>query len=171
LNLDERFGYKSFMLYTHSAILSAAVRFNKHDHLLFAMNAKFARRAWKLSHSAVTRDGHFAMDTAVAVNTLVSDELEERWKRIQRERTRRIEWEVPGGQDLMLAARMKLARSPTFLKVSKNPGAALHRRMLDQWYGSSREAKIYTERSRHASGDLRGLAIPPIPADIPFRSI
>jgi hypothetical protein len=166
LNLDKRFGYKSFILYAHSAILNAAVRFNKHDHLLFAMNAKFARRAWKLSHSDVTRDGHFAMDTAVAVNTLVSDELEERWKRIQRERTRQIEWEVPGGQDLMVAARMKLAQSSTFLKMLKNLGAALQSRVRSMvWVVPG--GKDYTMRSIHASGDLSGLAIPPIPPNIP----
>jgi hypothetical protein len=166
LNLDERFGYKSFILYTHSTILSAAVRFNKHDHLLFAMNAKFARRAWKLSHSGVTRDGHFAMDTGVAVNTLVSDELEERWKRIQRERTRQIEWEVPGGQDLMVAARMRLAQSPTFLKMLKNLGAGLHSRARSMlWVVPG--GKDYTMRPIHAPGDLSGLAIPPIPPKIP----
>jgi hypothetical protein len=166
LNLDERFGYKSFVLYTHSAVLSAAIRFNKHDHL-FAMNSKFARRAWKLSHSDVTRDGHFAMDTAVTVNTLVSDELEERWKRIQRERTRRIEWEIPGRQDLMVAARMKLAQSSMSPKISKNPGGALLtpvRPML--WVVPG--GRDYTKRSRYAPGDLNGLAIPPIPTEIPF---
>jgi hypothetical protein len=169
LNLDERFGYKSFILYAHSAILSAAVRFNKHDHLLFAMNAKFARRAWKLSHSGVTRDGHFGMDTAVTVNALVSDELEERWKRIQQERTRQIEWDVPGGQDLMFSARMRLAQSSTFLKTLKNLGAALHshvRSML--WVVPG--GKDYTMRPIHDSSDLSGLAIPPIPAKIPSAS-
>jgi hypothetical protein len=164
LNLDERFGYKSFILYAHSVILSAAARFNKHDHL-FAMNAKFARRAWKLSHSGVTRDGHFTIDAAVAVNTLVSDELEERWKRIQQGRTRQIEWEVPRGQDLMVAARMKLAQSSTFLKMLKNSGVALHSRVRSMvWVVPG--GKDYKTRSIHASGDLSGLAIPPIPAKI-----
>jgi hypothetical protein len=123
------------------------------------MNAKFARRAWKLSHSDVTREGHFAMDAAVSVNTLVSDELEERWKRIQQERTRQIEWELPGGQDLMTAARMKLAQSPTFLKMLKNLGAALHTHVRSMvWVVPG--GKDYTIRSIHDSGNLSGLAIP-----------
>jgi hypothetical protein len=135
LNLDERFSYKSFMIYTLSSILSAALRFKQPDHLLFVMNAKLARRVWKLSHTNVTRDGLFAMDTAcLGVNTLVSDELEQRWKRIQQETTRKIDWEVPTGQELMVAARMKLSQSLPYLKKRRIPLLRAEA-AFDQWSG------------------------------------
>jgi len=59
------------------------------------------------------------MDTASGVNTLVSDELEKRWKCIQQKTTREIDWEVPTGQQLMVAARMKLPKSLRHLKKAK----------------------------------------------------
>jgi hypothetical protein len=67
----------------------------------------------------------------------------------------------------MVAARMKLAQSSTFL--SKNPGVALDSCVRSiVWVVPG--GKDYTMRSIHASGDLSGLAIPSIPADIPFAS-
>jgi hypothetical protein len=119
LNLDERFSYKSFMVYVISSILGTALHFKQPDYLLFVMNAKLARRVWKLSHANITRDGLFAMDTAFDINTTVSDELGKRWKRIQRKTTRKIDWEVPTGQELLVAARMDLSRSLQYLKKAK----------------------------------------------------
>ena len=125
LNVDERFSYKSFMVYAHSSILSAALDFQQPDYLLFVMNAKLARRVWKLSHTNATRDGHFAMDTAFSVNALVSDELERRWKRIQSKTSRKIDWEAPQGQELMEAASMNLSQSIPYLNKVKRSIATM----------------------------------------------
>ena len=127
LNLDERFSYKPFMVYVLSSILGAALHFKQPDYLLFVMNAKLARRVWKLSHANVTRGGLFAMDTALYINTIVSDELEQRWKRIQRETTRTIDWEAPTGQDLLTAARVDPSRSLPYLKKAKKHNALMQR--------------------------------------------
>jgi hypothetical protein len=110
LNLDERFSYKSFMIYTLSSILNAALRSKQPDYLLFFMNAKLARRVWKLSNTNITRDGLFSMDAALDVNTLVSNELEQRWKRVQQETTRKIDWKVPSGQGISSAAHMNFSQ-------------------------------------------------------------
>ena len=125
LNVDERFSYKSFMVYLISSILGTALHSKQPDHILFVMNAKLARRAWKLSHTNVIRDGLFTMDTAFDINAIVSDELEQRWKRIQRETTRKIDWEVPTEQELLVAARTDPSRTVPYLKKAKKLNAGM----------------------------------------------
>jgi len=165
LNLDERFSYKSFIVYTLSSILSAALNFKQPDYLLFVMNAKLARRVWKLSHADVTRDGHFAIDTASDINTLVSDELEHRWKRIQSETSRKIDWEVPTGQELMAATRMKLYQAIPSLKNAKRSVAATQGRVgSKEWVVPG--GKDYTTRAGGTSGSLIDHNIPSILSNI-----
>ncbi len=158
LNLDERFSYKSFMVYVLSSVLGAALHYKQPDHLLFVMNAKLARRAWKLSHTNVTQDGLFAMDTAFDINTIVSDELEQRWKRVQRETTKKIDWEVPTGQELLAAARMDPSRTLPYLKKAKKLNAGMQRPVgSKEWVVPGGED--YAQRP--ASGSLIGPEIPP----------
>jgi len=159
LNLDERFSYKSFMVYVISSILSASLHLKQPDYLLFVMNAKLARRVWKLSHANITRDGLFAIDTAVDINTIVSDELEQRWQRIQRETTRKIDWEVPTRQELLVAAHMDPSRSLPYLKKAKKLKAVL------QGHSGSTEWVVpggenYAMRPGRASGSTNGPQIP-----------
>jgi len=158
LNLDPRFSYKSFMVYTLSSILCAALRFKQPDYLLFIMNAKLARRVWKLSHASVIRGGLFVMDIASEVNTLASDELERRWKHLQQETTRRVDWEVPTGQKLMVAAHLNLQSLP-YLKKAKTRGAEV------QSHVGSKEWVVpggddYATRPRRVSGSLVNPEVP-----------
>jgi hypothetical protein len=159
LNVDERFSYKSFMVYTLSSILNAALPFDLPDHLLFIMNAKLARRVWKLSHANVTQDGLFAMEYALDVNTLVSNELEQRWKRIQQETTRKIDWEVPTGQELIAAAPMNLPQSLPYLKKAMRFDAAVYSPIESKkWVVPG--GKAYATRTGRVSGG-------PVSPDIP----
>jgi len=159
LNLDERFSYKAFILHTLSYILSAALSFQQPDYLLFLMNAKLARRVWKLSHANVIQDGSFAIDTAFAINKLVSDELERRWTRIQLETTRKVDWEVPTGQELMAASRMKLPQSLSNMKKAKKPGVAVQGRVgSTEWVVPG--GKDYATRSGCASSSPVAFAVP-----------
>jgi len=159
LNLDERFSYKSFMVYVLSSILSVALHFKQPDHILFVMNAKLARRTWKLSHANVTRGGHFSIDTAFDINTLVSDELEQRWKRIQRKTTRKIDWKVPTGQELLVAAHMDLSQSLSYLKKVKKLNAVMQRHIgSTEWVVPG--GKDYATRPGRAPCSLIGLEIP-----------
>jgi len=151
LDLDARFSYKSFIVYTLSSILSAALRFKQPDYLLFIMNAKLARRVWKLSHASVIRGGLFVMDIASEVNTLASDKLERRWKRLQRETTRRVDWEVPTGQELMAAAHLKPLQSLPYLKKAKTRGAGVQSHVgSKEWLVP--EGNDYATRPRCVSG-------------------
>jgi len=159
LGLDERFSYKSFIVYSLSSILSAAILFKQPDHLLFVMNAKLARRVWKLSHTNVTRSGLFAMDTAIDVNTLVSDELERRWKRIQGETTRRIDGKALMGQDLMVAASMRLSQSMSYRQKEKKPDGATQSHIASkEWVVPG--GKEYAARPGDVSGSLINPEIP-----------
>ena len=160
LNVDERFSYKSFMVYTLSSILTAALDFQQPDYLLFVMNAKLARRVWKLSHTNAIRDGHFAMDTAFSVNALVSDELERRWKQIQSKTSRKIDWEAPQGQELMKAACMKLSQSIPYLnKVKRSIDTVQTHVGSNKWVVP--EGKDYATRAGETTSSLIAQNIPP----------
>ena len=150
-NLDERFSYKSFIIYALSSILRAALNFERPDYILFTMNAKLARRVWKLSHTNATRDGLFAIDTALDINTLVSDELEHRWKRIQSTTSRKIDWDVPTGQELMAATYMKPSKSIPYLTKMKKSAAAMQSHVgSKEWVVPG--GKDYATRAGDSSG-------------------
>ena len=160
LNVDERFSYKSFMVYTLSSILSAALDFQQPDHLLFVMNAKLAHRVWKLSHTSATRDGLFAMDAAFSINALVSDELERRWKQIQSQTSRKIDWEAPQGQELIEAACMKLSKSIPYLNKVKRSIATVQSHVGSKaWVVPG--SKDYATRAGESPSGLIAQNIPP----------
>jgi hypothetical protein len=154
--LDERFSYKPFMIYTLSSILDAALRSKQPDYLLFGMNAKLARRVWKLSNTNITRDGLFAMDAALDVNTLVSNELEQRWKQVQQKTTRKIDWKVPSEQGISSAARMDFSRFLPQQTKPKNRIAVAQR--SKEWVVPG--AKDYATRTGPASGGPIGTDVP-----------
>jgi len=159
LNLDARFSYKSFILYTLSSILCAALRFKQPDHLLFIMNAKLARRVWKLSHASVIRGGLFVMSIASKVNRNASDELEQRWKCLQQETTRRVDWEVPTGQELMVAAHLKLLQSIPDLEMAKMCDAEVQSHIgSKEWLVPGGE--VYATRPRRVSSSLVDFEVP-----------
>jgi hypothetical protein len=165
LNLDERFSYKSFMIYTLSSILNAALRSKQSDYLLFIMNAKLARRVWKLSNTNITRDGLFAMDAALDVNTLASNELEQRWKRIQQKTTRKIDWKVPSGQGISSAARMNFSQ---FLPQQTKPKKRI---AVTQSHFGSKDwvvpgGKDHATRTGPASGGPVGPDVPSTLSDM-----
>jgi hypothetical protein len=162
LNVDERFSYKSFMVYTLSSILNAALPFKQPDHLLFIMNAKLAHRVWKLSHANVTQNRLFAMEYAFGVNTLVSNELEQRWKRIQQETTRNIDWGVPTGHELIAAARMNLPQSLPYLKKTMKFNVAMHGYFESKMW-SVPGGKAYATRTGRVSG---GPVSPNVPSTL-----
>ena len=134
LNMDGHLAYKAFMLYTHASILGFALDFKRPDHLLYVMNAKLARRARKLSNVEVTRKDFFAMDFAVHMNERASKELEERWKIIQRETTRQLDWKMPTEEELMDSAKLKLSQSVPYLARVENRGAKMRRHTtMSKW--------------------------------------
>ena len=116
-DVEERVGYKAFMLYALSSILHTALQLNQPDHLLFVMNAKLARRFCKIPDGL--RDGCFAMDGAATVNKMVADELEGHWKAIQQRTTRRVKWPVPTQNEIIDAARIDLLATVPYLKDIK----------------------------------------------------
>jgi hypothetical protein len=52
------------------------------------------------------------------------EELEKRWKAIQRETTRQLDWEVPTDEELMDAARLELSQSVPYLAHAERRGTA-----------------------------------------------
>jgi hypothetical protein len=74
------------------------------------------------------------MDVASSINALVSDELNERWRRIQRRSIRKIDWGLPTGKELMAAGHVKLSRSIPFLTLVKHHSAALQSHLgIREW--------------------------------------
>ena len=120
-NVEECAGYKSFMLYALSSILHTALQLNEPDHLLFVMNAKLARRFCKMPDGS--RDGCFAMDVAATINKMVADELETRWKAIQKRTTRRVKWPVPTKQETIDGAHIDLHATVPYLEEIKRRDA------------------------------------------------
>jgi hypothetical protein len=113
-NVEECASFKAFMLYALSSILHAALQLNQPDHLLFVMNAKLARRFCKMPDGS--RDGCFAMDGVATVNKMVADELEKRWKAIQKQTTRQLKWSVPTKEEILDGARIDLLVTVPYLK-------------------------------------------------------
>ena len=113
-NVEECASYKAFMLYALSIILHTALQRNQPDHLLFVMNAKLARRFCKMPDAS--RHGCFAMDGAATVNKLVADELENRWKDIQVQTTRRVNWSAPTEKEIVDGAHIDLLATVPYLK-------------------------------------------------------
>jgi hypothetical protein len=165
LNLDERFSYKSFMIYTLSSILDAALRSQQPDYLLFIMNAKLARRVWKLSNTNITRDGLFSMDAALEVNTLVSNELEQRWKQIQQKTTRKIDWKVPSGQGISSAAHMNFSQFLPQQTKLKEPIAVTQSHFGSEWVVPGGED--HATRTGRAYGGPVG---PDVPSTLSYMS-
>jgi hypothetical protein len=120
-NVGECASYKAFMLYALSSILHTALQFNQPDHLLSVMNAKLARRFCKLPDES--RDGYFAMDSAVAVNKMVAHELEKRWKAVQKQTTRQVKWPVPTKQETIDGAHIDLFAAVPYLEKIKRRDA------------------------------------------------
>jgi hypothetical protein len=115
--VEERAGYKAFMIYAVSSILNAALQVKQPDHLLFVMNAKLARRFCKMLDGS--RDGCFAMDIAADVNKTVANELENRWKAIQKQTTRQLWWPRVTKEEIIDAAHMDLLSTIPYLKEIK----------------------------------------------------
>jgi hypothetical protein len=159
LNMDERLSYKAFMLYMHSCVLSFALDYRRADHLLYVMNAKLARRARKLSNAEVPRNGFFVMDFAVYMNKRASDELEGRWKAIQRETARQLDWEVPTDEQLMDAARLELFQSVPYLAEVEKRGAEMQpRRSVKKWTAPG--GKDYARRTEPDPSIRPGETVP-----------
>ena len=120
-NVEECASYKAFMLYALSSILHTALLLNQPDHLLFVMNAKLARRFCKIPGGS--RDGYFAMDRVATVNKMVSDELETRWKAIQKRTTRQVNWSAPTKEEITDGACIDLLATVPYLKEVKRRDA------------------------------------------------
>jgi len=120
-NVEERASFKAFMLYALSSILHTALQLNQPDHLLFVMNAKLARRFYKMPDGS--RDGCLAMDSAANVISMVADELENRWKAIQKQTTRLVKWPVPTKQETIDGAHIDLLATLPYLEEIKSRDA------------------------------------------------
>ena len=120
-NVEECASYKAFMLYALSIILHTALQRNQPDHLLFVMNAKLARRYCKMPD--VSSHGCFAMDSAATVNRMVADELEKRWKAIQMQTTRQVNWSAPTTKEIIDGAHIDLHATVPYLKEVKRRDA------------------------------------------------
>ena len=122
--VEECAGFKAFMLYALSSILHTALqpKLNQPDHLLFVMNAKLARRFCKMQN--VSRDGCYAMDSVATVNKMVADELEKRWKAIQKQTTRQLNWSAPTKEEITDGARIDLLATVPYLKEVKHRDAS-----------------------------------------------
>ena len=160
LNMDGRHSYKAFMLYMLSCVLGVALDHKRPDHHLYVMNAKLARRARKLFNAEVPRNGFFVMDFAVYMNKRVSDELEGRWKAIQRNTTRQLDWEVPTDEQLMDAVRLELSQSVPYLAQVEKRDAEMQPRMnLKKWGAPGGED--YAQRTEPDSSICPGELVPP----------
>jgi len=113
-DVEERASYKAFMLFTLSSILQTALQLDQPDHLLFVMNAKVARRFCKMPDEP--RAGCFAMDGAAIVNKMVADDLENRWKAIQKRTTRPVKWVAPTEEEIIDGASIDLLTTVPYLK-------------------------------------------------------
>jgi len=121
-NVGDCASFKAFMLYALSSILHTALHLNQPDHLLFVMNAKLARRFCKMPDGS--RDGCFAMDCVATVNKMVADELEKRWKAIQKQTTRQLNWSAPTEEEIINGARIDLLATVPYLKEVKRRDAS-----------------------------------------------
>jgi hypothetical protein len=121
-NVEECASFKAFMLYALSSILRTALHLNQPDHLLFVMNAKLARRFCKMPDGS--REGCFAMDNAATVIRMVADELESRWKAIQKRTTRQVKWPVPTKQETIDGAHIDLLATVPYLEEIKRRDAS-----------------------------------------------
>jgi len=117
-NVEECASFKAFMLYALSSILHTALHLNQPDHLLFVMNTKLARRFCKMPDGS--KDGCFAMDGVATINKMVADELEKRWKAIQKQTTRQLNWSVPTKEEIINGARVDLLATVPYLKEVKH---------------------------------------------------
>ena len=159
LNMEDHLSYKAFMLYMLSSVLGFALDCKRPDHLLYVMNAKLARRARKLSQAEVSRKDFLVMDFAVDVNKRASRELEGRWKVIQRDTTRRLDWEVPTDEELMDAVRFKLSKSvPYFAQVEKRGAKMQPRVNVKKWKAPGGED--YAMRTKPNPGSCPGETVP-----------
>ena len=159
LNMEDHLSYKAFMLYVLSCILGFALDCRRPDHLLYVMNAKLARRARKLSQAVVSRKDFFVMDFAVDMNKRASRELEGRWKAIQRDTTRRLDWEVPTDEELMDAVRLKLSQSVPYLAQVEKRGAEMRPRVnVKKWKAPGGEN--YALRTKPDSSSRPGETVP-----------
>ena len=120
-NVEECASYKAFMLYALSIILHTAHQLKQPDHLLFVMNAKLARRFCKMPDGS--RGGCFAMDRAATINKVIADELDKRWKTIQRRTTRKVKWPVPTKQETIYGAHIDLLADVPYFEEIKSRDA------------------------------------------------
>jgi hypothetical protein len=69
------------------------------------------------------RAGCFAMDSAATVNKMVADELERRWKAIQKRTTRQVKWPAPTEKEIIGGAHIDLLVTVPYLKEIKDRDA------------------------------------------------
>ena len=158
-DVEERASYKAFMLYSLSSILRTALQLNQPDYLLFVMNAKLARRFCKIPDGS--RDGCFAMDSAITINKMVADELDKRWRAIQKRTTRQMELPVVTEKEIIDGACIDLLATVPYLDKIK------HRNTSPKPTNSLKEfvppgADQYATRSNVSPPDLTNLPSAPL---------
>lgn len=79
--------YKSFMIFFLADILELAVKSCLSSDLLFVMNAKLSRRAYKLDHIP-----QFVLTKAYRVTTMNNRRLNNRWTQIQKNHSEPLSW-------------------------------------------------------------------------------
>jgi len=157
-NVEERASFKAFMLYALSSILHTALQLNQPDHLLFVMNAKLARRFYKMPDGP--RDGCLAMDSAANVIRMVADELENRWKAIQKQTTRPVKWPVPTKQETVDGAHIDLFATVPYLEEIKS-------RDISQPPPNSIKEFVVPGSDQYATRYTADLVSPPDLTDLP----
>jgi hypothetical protein len=117
LGLKEIFGYKVFQAFFMAHLLDEVLSAGDScasDDIIYLMNAKLARRLWKMKDlvdSNTSPHLKFAAEKVAHVSVV----LEKRWESIQRRCIRQIRWTPPSTEDISKSLQLSLLKSNCYL--------------------------------------------------------
>jgi Family of unknown function (DUF6606) len=123
--IDERYGYKTFITFVLARVLERALKANISLHLLHTMNVKVATRIWKLC-SVVHAD--FPFDYIRNISQSCRQFLEGQWQIVKNSEARPRQWAVPTLHDIDMSEGFPLIKSRAYLSAVYNRCSELQRR-------------------------------------------
>ncbi|KAI5830448.1 hypothetical protein K523DRAFT_239739 [Schizophyllum commune Tattone D] len=117
LRVPDQIGYKAFMVFALSRVLREAQEAGAPDDLLWRMNAKLARRLYKLRHTNIER---FPISIAAAQCGRTARLLRDNWAAVQAAEARPIDLRPPSPSAIEAAQVFSLEHSRSYLDRVQN---------------------------------------------------
>ena len=123
-DIDERYGYKTFITYVLTRALQKAMEFDFDHDLLFVMNAKIATRVSKGPSSEYFG---FPSDYIMEQSKYCRKLLEDGWQNLQNIHPQRLSWVIPTREEIRMAEGFLLMRSRNYLSAVYNRSSILEK--------------------------------------------